>query len=208
MVHQPSYHTDTARLEAFSDGVFAIAITLLVLEIAVPHVEGPQSLGRALWEEWPSFLGFGISFVTIGIMWMNHHSMWRDIERFDHSLLGLNLLLLMCVSFFPFPTAVLAEYLKDPDQRLTATLFYGGTFFVTAVFFNALWLYAASGRRFIDEHIGDARVRLRTRRFALGPLLYGATLPLALASPWISLAIYVIMAVLYLLPLDIEEALE
>jgi TMEM175 potassium channel family protein len=108
--------------------VFAIAITLLVLEIAVPHISQNENLARALGQEWPSFFGFGLSFITIGIMWINHHSMLKDIEPVDHLLLVLNLLLLMGISFVPFPTAILAEYLKDGEHRLVATLFYGGTF--------------------------------------------------------------------------------
>lgn len=197
-----SHHYDTARLEAFSDGVFAIAITLLVLEIGVPHAGSGSVLARELGREWPSYLGFGLSFVVIGIMWMNHHTMFKDIERVDHGLLVFNLLLLMSISFLPFPTAVLAEHLKDADARLTATLMYGGTQTVIAVFFNALWLYASSNRRLIDEHVTGQRLRSRTRRYLAGPFSYGVTVPLAFVSPWISVGIWVALAVLYLLPLS------
>ena len=99
----------TGRLEAFSDGVFAIAITLLILEIGVPHVPADGSLWRALRELWPSYLSYAISFVIIGVMWINHHNLFRDIARVDHYLLVLNLLLLMSISFLPFPTAVVAN---------------------------------------------------------------------------------------------------
>ncbi len=99
---------DTARIEAFSDGVFAIAITLLVIEIRPPHVEGGGSLTEALAHLWPSYLGYAISFLVIGTIWANHHNRFRLISRSDHQFLFLNVLFLMCVAFIPFPTALLA----------------------------------------------------------------------------------------------------
>ena len=199
-IEELEHHFNTNRLEAFSDGVFAIAITLLIIEVGVPSVEEGHSLFDALWEQWPSYFGFALSFIAIGIMWMNHHTMFRDIERTDHTLVVLNVLLLMTISFLPFPTAVLAEYLREADHRLDATLLYGGTLVVNAVFFNALWLYASRGRRLIDHHVSDERVRQRTYRFLFGPTLYGLSLVLALISPWIALWIYVGLALLYLVP--------
>jgi uncharacterized membrane protein len=189
-------------MEVFSDGVFAIAITLLVLEISVPVGRDEHELWHELGKEWPYYFGYALSFISIGIMWMNHHEFFRDIKRVDQPLLGLNLLLLMCVAFLPFPTAVLATQLDNASGRLPATLLYGGTLTVTAVMFNILWLYASAGNRLIDRHVSDARLLLRTRRYVLGPVSYGLTLPLALISPWISLAIYVGLSILYLLPLN------
>ena len=127
---------DTGRIEAFSDGVFAIAITLLVIEIGVPHVEGTTLFG-ALVEQWPSYLGYVISFLQIGVIWANHHNRFRFIVRSDHVLLFLNILFLMCVAFIPFPTALLAEYLQG-IERTTAGAVYAGTLAVTAVFFTLL----------------------------------------------------------------------
>ena len=102
---------DMGRIEAFSDGVFAIAITLLVIEIGVPHIQGEgTTLSHALLEQWPSYLGYAISFLQIGVIWANHHNRFRFIARSDHILLFLNILFLMCVAFIPFPTALLAEY--------------------------------------------------------------------------------------------------
>jgi TMEM175 potassium channel family protein len=198
---EEQHHYDTTRLEAFSDGVFAIAITLLVLEITVPHVTD-EGLASALGDEWASFFGFGLSFITIGIMWINHHALFRDVERVDHVLLVLNLLLLLGISFVPFATAVLAENLNESDPRLVATLLYAGTFTTTAVFFNAIWLYASRGNRLIDRHTSAARVRARTLRYLPGPALYAAGLPLAFISPWLTLGLYVALAVLYLLPMQ------
>ena len=197
-----AHHTDTQRLEAFSDAVFAIAITLLIIEIGVPHVEAQGSLTEALLDLWPSYFGYAVSFLTIGVMWINHHHMFKDIVRCDHTLLVLNLLLLLGVAFVPFPTAVVAEYVREGDHKLEATLAYGGTFVVIAVFFDALWLYASRGMRFIDEHVSEARIRSRTRRYLPGPLLYAVALPLAFVSPWISLGIFAGLAVFWLLPLN------
>jgi uncharacterized membrane protein len=197
-----AHHTDTQRLEAFSDGVFAIAITLLILEIGVPHVDAHGSLTHALIHLWPSYVGYAVSFLTIGIMWINHHYMFKDIVRVDHTLLVLNLLLLLSIAFVPFPTAVVAAYARSGEHQLEATLVYGSTFVVIAVFFDALWLYASHGMRLIDGHVTETRVRSRTLRYLPGPLLYAITLPLALINPWISLGIYAGLAVFWLLPLN------
>jgi len=200
--HDENYHDDTARIEALSDGVFAIAITLLIIEIGVPHVEEGHGLGSLLRELWPSYVGYALSFLTIGVMWINHHAMFKDIEHSNHTLIVLNILLLLCISFVPFPTAVLAEYVRDNDHAVAATLAYGGTFTVTAIVFNALWLYAATHKTMIDAHVSDERIRSRTRRFIGGPLLYAAGLPLAFVSPWLSIALWVALTAFFLLPLN------
>jgi uncharacterized membrane protein len=173
------HHHDTARLEAFSDGVFAIAITLLIIEVGVPHPGAGESLAHALREQWPSYFGYAISFLTIGIMWANHHAMFRDIVCMDHWLGVLNLLLLLCIAFIPFPTAVIAEYMRDDENALAAMLTYGFTLTVTAIFFNALWFYAAWDRELIDEHVSDARMRSRTLRYLPGTPLYAAGIGIA-----------------------------
>ena len=194
------HHYDTARLEAFSDGVFAIAITLLIIEIGVPHVGEGQSLADALRHLWPSYIGYALSFLTIGIMWMNHHHMFRDIERTDHSLIVLNVLLLMCISFIPFSTAVLVAYLQD-DELPRAMLAYAATLTVTAILFNAMWLYAAFVGKLIDPHVSETRLRSRTVRYLPGPILYALAIPLSFWNPWASFALIVALAVLFLLPI-------
>lgn len=203
--HDEDYHRDTQRLEALSDGVFAIAITLLIIEIGVPHLEGSEKLGDALLRLWPSYFGYAVSFITIGVMWANHHQIFKDVARTDHPLTVLNLLLLMCIGFIPFPTAVLAEYMRNDDQVLEAVLLFGATFTVTAVVFNGLWFYVIHNRHLIDEHVSEARIRSRTRRYLPGPLLYGLTLPLAWISPWISIAMYGALAGFYLISLSEED---
>jgi uncharacterized membrane protein len=136
----------------------------------------------------------------IGIMWMNHHDMFKDIERMDHMLLVANLLLLLAISFIPFPTAVLAESLRESEHRQVAAIFLGGVFTVSALCFNLLWLHAYFHRELIDDHVSEERLRRRTRRYILGPALYGVTIPLAFISPWISIGLFIVYAVLYLLP--------
>ena len=151
---------ETARVEAFSDGVFAIAITLLILEIKVPHLShgasGPDLLAELL-GLWPSFVAFLGSFSAILIMWINHHGLFKLINRVDSRLFFANGLLLMLVSFVPFPTAVLAEYLNGPSAN-TAAVFYCGTFVLINVAYNLLWYAAAYHRRLIKKDIPQQHV--------------------------------------------------
>jgi uncharacterized membrane protein len=193
---------DTGRIEAFSDGVFAIAITLLVIEIGVPHVEGAgTTLFGALIEQWPSYLGYAISFLQIGVIWANHHNRFRYIARSDHLLLFLNILFLMCVAFIPFPTALLAEYLQGSGaERTMAGAVYAGTLAVTAVFFTLLWLYAAAGYRLVDRNLDPALLRAMTRRYVFGMVAYLVTFALAFVNVAASLILIVILALLFVLP--------
>lgn len=199
--------TNTTRIEAFSDGVFAIAITLLVLEIRVPPAPegvagaaGAVRLTAALRQLWPSYLGFVMSFTTIGIMWANHHNIFKLVRRSDPAFVGLNTLLLLCVSFLPFPTGVLAEYLRVPAERTTAALVYGGTLTVTAVVFNALWLYASRWGDLLGADVDAHKVRTITRRFMPGAPLYLAATLLSLWSVTASLVVHGLLAALYVLP--------
>jgi len=194
---------DTGRIEAFSDGVFAIAITLLIIEIGVPHLEDEPpgtTLPQALVGLWPSYLGYVISFLQIGVIWANHHNRFRFIERSDHGLLFLNILFLMCVAFIPFPTALLAEYLeRTASERETAGVIYAGTLAVTAVFFTLLWLYAAANR-LVDRNLDPSLVRAMTRRYLLGTVAYLLVFVLAYVNVAASLILLVILALLFVLP--------
>jgi uncharacterized membrane protein len=191
---------DTGRIEAFSDGVFAIAITLLIIEVAVPEVHEGGSLAEELRDQWPSYLGYVISFVTIGVLWINHNHLFHDIARTDHTLKVLNLLLLLGVAFVPFPTAVLAEYMREDDQLATAVVAFGATFTALAVLYNALWLYVSRTPGMLESVVSEQRIRARTYRYLPGILLYGITIPLAFVEPWISIALFAALAVLYLIP--------
>lgn len=188
--------TETTRIEAFSDGMFAIAITLLILEIKVP---GPEQgrLSAALLRQWPSYLAFFLSFAYIGVMWMNHHRMFTHIKRSNDVLLVLNLLLLLGVTAVPFPTAVLAANLGTPHQQ-TAAIFYNGVFIVIAIFFNVLWRYAVS-RQLLDKGL-TASAAMISRQYAVGPLMYAVCLVLAWVDVRISLAVNVALAIFFALP--------
>jgi uncharacterized membrane protein len=205
-----SADNDTGRIEAFSDGVFAIAITLLVIEIGVPHVQdGPEgtTLFGALVEQWPSYLGYAISFLQIGVIWANHHNRFRFIARSDHLLLFLNILFLMCVAFIPFPTALLADYLQSSGaERTTAGAVYAGTLAVTAVFFTLLWLYAAAGYRLVDRNLDPALLRMMTRRYVFGMVAYLVAFALAFVNVAASLILVVVLALLFVLPEPGERA--
>jgi uncharacterized membrane protein len=185
----------TARMETFSDGVLAIAATLLILEISVDsHVE---DLGRALLDLWPSYLAYVTSFITIGIIWMNHHTIVSTFARVDRVLLFLNLLLLMTVSFLPFPTRLVADYLNEPGEQ-AAVVAYALTFVVMSVIYNVMWRYASHGRRLIREDVPDSRLRAITQAFNPGVPLYVVTLLAALVSPIASVLLTFAIAAFYL----------
>jgi uncharacterized membrane protein len=193
---------DVARLEAFSDGVFAIAITLLILEIHIPEYEEGTSLWRQLLDLWPSYFGYLVSFLVIGIMWINHHNIFKLVRRVDHWLLVINLLLLLCIAFIPFPTAVLAEHIEHPDES-AATVFYAGMFVVTAVVFNLLWRYLTRWAPWLLEPSADQQALARiTRRYALGPPTYLAAAIVSWFWPTAGLVLLALIALLYLLPID------
>ncbi len=139
--------TDTGRLETFADGVFAIAITLLVLGIRIP--EARESLGPALANQWPSFFAYLVSFLTIGIMWVQHHRLFTVIGRSNPTFAMINVIFLMFIAFVPFPTQVLAQRVfADRQGWLLATFLYGGTMVAIAILFNAIWAYAAARKAY------------------------------------------------------------
>lgn len=192
--------SETARLETFSDGVFAIAITLLVLEIRVPPSHGALPLGVALRALWPSYLGYAISFITIGIMWVNHHSMFRHIRRADRSFLLLNVLFLLVLAFIPFPTAVLAEHLTTANGGRTAALLFGSTYVGMALAFNLVWRYGAGRAHLLAPDVDRETVQTITRLYTLGPVLYLTATLLAFASVAASLALHGALALSFALP--------
>jgi uncharacterized membrane protein len=198
VVERPADGSDTARLEAFSDGVFAIAITLLVLEVHLPTGNAP--LTHKLWAAWPSYVGYLLSFVTIGIMWANHHAVFRLIGRTTHGLVVGNLALLMTVAFLPFPTSVLAENIRNAggDHR-TAAVFYSATFVAIAIGFQALWQVASRGHRLIVRG-GEAAADQVSRGYRWGIPAYAVSTLLALWQPAAGLALVGAMAVYWLVP--------
>jgi len=190
--------TETKRIESFSDGVFAVAITLLILEIKAPRATA-GNLAHALAEDWPSYLAFVLSFFYIGVMWIDHHRVFAHIRRSNDTLVILNLLLLLGVSAAPFPTGLLATNLGTPDQR-TAQVLYDAVFLAITTFFNVLWRYALS-RQLIDKSLSASAATI-SRVAALGPWMYAACLALAYVNVWVSLFFNIVLAIFFALPLD------
>jgi uncharacterized membrane protein len=188
---------ETARIEAFSDGVFAVAITLLIFQIHVPPHEPPGGLRAALVNLWPSYLAFLATFMTIGVMWLNHHRVFSMIAKRDDALIALNLLLLLVVTWLPFPTALLAEHLRGPhaDQQ-TAGLVYAISLFVMSIVFNLLWRYAVR----IDAVGEHAIVGGISRQYAVGPILYAVLVAIAFFSADWCLVISALYALYFALP--------
>ena len=184
-----------SRLEAFADGVFAIAATLLILNVTV--AEG-RPLGGELLKIWPSYLAYAISFVTIGIIWMNHHLVMHQVERVDRLFLVLNVLFLMVVAFIPFPTRLLSLYITTADAQVAA-LAYGITGTLVAVGFNALWRYAAWNRRLIRRDADPKVITGIGRSYLPGPIIYFAATSVALVSPQLSAALFALIALFYVL---------
>jgi uncharacterized membrane protein len=184
---------ETGRAEAFSDGVFAIAITLLILTIEVPS--GTQDLGHELVRLWPSYAAYAVSFLTVGIMWVNHHQIFRHFERVDRPLLLLNILLLMCISFTPFPTRVVADHAQNAGDRQAAAVLYGSTMTFTAICFFAVWIYGS--RRLLRADTDMREVSGITRSYLPGAPTYALATLVAFVSSVASLIIFGVMAIFY-----------
>jgi TMEM175 potassium channel family protein len=185
---------ETGRLEALSDGIFAIAVTLLILSVPVPSRDelltpgvDPASLVFGQYH-WLSMLTYVISFVTILVMWVNHHTIFQYIARIDRAFLFLNGALLMLIVFVNYPTALVANAMNTTSATL-ATATYSATFVITAILFNALWLWASTGRRLLARDADSAGVARITYQYRFGPLVYLAAFGLAFLNPWLSVAL-------------------
>lgn len=199
----PAAHTtETTRLEAFSDGIFAIAITLLILEIKVPAPASAQAAGgllAALGAQWPAFASYVISFVTVGIMWINHHAMFQYIRRTDRGLMLLHIPFLLLVSAVPYPTSLVAAFTGTPDAR-AASLIYGGTFTAISLAYNAIWWYGIRDPHLRAQEIHLAGLRTISARYRMGPVIYLAATLVALFNVPISLLGYALLAAFFALP--------
>jgi uncharacterized membrane protein len=191
----------TNRLEAFSDGVFAIAITLLVLELHVPE-PGSGELGHELLQQWPSYAAYVITFITIGIIWINHHAAFNRLRSVDHSVLMLNLLLLLTVSVLPFTTALMAAYLKEGEGERLAAGIYGASFLVMGGVFVLTNRQILLKRPQLQKEPLPPETARRVLLFAaLGQIPYLLAVILAVVSPYVTLAICALTAVYYSLPI-------
>jgi uncharacterized membrane protein len=193
----------TERIEAFSDGVFAIAITLLILEIKIPHPSaqpGPFQLVVALLELWPSYFAYVLSFVMVGIYWANHHYIFKLFDKTDHGLNLLNLLFLMFIAFLPLPTEALGTYMLDEANRTTAVTFYALGLLAPAAGWLLMWVYARRGFRLVNRDLDDRFLRRLTLQYALSVAVYTGAVVVSLISYWWGLAICTGLMLLYLLP--------
>lgn len=207
LLSQLSQKKETERVEAFSDGVFAIAITLLVLNLKVPHINtfpANSDLFTALLKQWPAYLAFFISFFTILIMWINHHNMFNYIQYVDSTFLFLNGFLLLTVTFIPFPTSLLADYIKSSEAGIASSI-YAGTFFLNCLSFNILWLYSSHERRLIYKKIDQSIINIIKRNGQIGLIFYILATGLALISVAASITICFILAIFYALTGSLKQ---
>jgi uncharacterized membrane protein len=186
------------RLEAFSDGVFAIAITLLVIELHPPVLEPGETLAHGLWLEWPSYVAYLVSFLTIGVIWLNHHRVFAQVVQVDGPLLVLNLNLLLWTALIPFPTAVVADYLgQGGEQAKTAVAFYSAVFVLLGVSFDGLFVWITRDDRLLDRLPPPEVVRAARLRFTVGLAVYLLAFALAFVWPPLSLVLHAAMALYY-----------
>jgi uncharacterized membrane protein len=190
-----------SRLEAFSDGVIAIAITLLVLDIHVPAPRAGASLGHELGREWPHYVAYLTSFLTIGIIWINHHAMIRRLGRIDHAVMTLNLLLLLTIGVLPFTTALAAEYVKLGHGAHLATAIYSGSYLLMSLAFIATNRHILLAKPQLHSvKLSEQECRRILRRNVTGILPYALATALAAVSPYVTLAICGAVAIFYALP--------
>jgi uncharacterized membrane protein len=186
----------TDRLQALADGIFAIALTLLVLELPVPaHSE---DLARSLVHQWPFYAAYAVSFVTLAIVWVNHHSLMDRVERGDRTLLELNLLLLLFVALVPWPTGLLAEYLREPDQSSAAAVTYGLVMLLMAGSFTLIWIYLQRHSELAEPGVRPL-LRRSLRRSLVGPAIYAAGTAIALVSAPAAFALFAFAAAFFAL---------
>jgi uncharacterized membrane protein len=187
---------DSRRAEAFSDGVFAVAITLLVLEL-LPIGSGMLT-PEVLLHAWPEYFAYVVSFLTIGIMWLNHHTIMAHVNRVDRPLLVLNLLLLMGIVAIPFPTALVAEHLLE-EGGTAATVTYGIVMIAISAGFDGVWVYVVTHARSLGAALPPSALRRSVPGFTLGGVAYAAgTLIAAFWSPVAALVVFGLLAVYYL----------
>ena len=187
-----------ARLETFADGVFAIAATLLVLNVEVPEL-GDKSLAHELAKLWPAYVGYAVSFLTIGIIWVNHHTVLRQLRGIDRTFLFINVFFLLCIAFIPFPTRLLATYVRTDDGK-AAALAYGVTLTITALFFNLMWRYAiGGGGRLLRPDADRREVDGITRSYRPGVPMYAAATVVGGFQAELGAALFAAIALFYVL---------
>ena len=188
----------TARTEAFSDGVFAIAITLLVLDLSIPASEF-HDLWGAIVGEWPAYLAYATSFLTIGGIWLTHHGIFARLQHVDRRLMTLNLLLLMAVSFLPFPTRLIAEAIRSVDAERAAATFYGLSLLVISILMGVLWATAARDRELLRPEVSQEEIETVLRRTTPSIGFYALVILIALVLPHVAALGYLAIAIVALI---------
>lgn len=186
----------TTRLEALSDGVFAVAITLLVFNLVVPTV-GHASLWHALLGQWPSYAAYVVSFLIIGIIWVNHHALFRNVARVDRPVLFLNLVVLMTIVFIPFASRLLAAYLLSGSNSHIAAAVYSGTMLAMSISIAVLWAYIVFHPDLLEDASDPSSARSSIPRFSAGIAVYAATIGIAFISAALCLGIHALIALYY-----------
>jgi len=188
----------TGRLEAFSDGVFAIAITLLVLDIAVSADAGHDLLG-AIGRLWPSYLAYVVSFSTIGAAWLAHNAITEYLEHTDTAFVRLNLVLLLLVSFLPFPTRLVADFIREDRAERVAVTFYGIVLLLSSTMLLVLWRYAVRAS-LVQPDTADEEIELLTQRLTPGLSAYLVLIVSGLFFPLVAVIGYLGIALYYIIP--------
>jgi uncharacterized membrane protein len=186
-------------VEAFTDGIMAIVITLLVLELGVA-AGAEEDLFQAILDEWPSYFAYFVSFFTIGAFWLRHNAITTAISGVDSAFVRLNLLAIFFVSFLPFPTKLLAEFLENEEQTRVAAVFYGIVLFLAALSFNLLWRYAVHHRRLLGPNLPGEEVQALNDSLAPSLVGYVVAILIGLAFPRVAVLLYLDTAVLIALP--------
>jgi uncharacterized membrane protein len=194
--HENREAQTTARTEAFSDGVFAFAITLLVLNLHDP-ADPATPLAQALIDEWPSFFALVTSFVTVLVMWLNHHNMFSHIGRVDRRLMLMNGLLLLFVVLTPFTTLIVSDHIRTPADAGTSAALYSGNFLLIAVAWNVLWRYCAKDRRLLAEDVTDEEASTITRQYRVAPIGSVVAIVVSFISGLASVAVVLAIAAFY-----------
>ncbi len=189
---------ETGRLEAFSDAIFAFAMTLLVLELKDPSLVGTSNLVQGLINQWPDYLAFVTSFATVLIMWVNHHNMFNVIKRIDTKFMFLNGLLMLFVTLTPFTTFLVANHILSTDSGVAAAI-YSGSFLLLALTWNVLWRHSSKGKRLLEREITDGRVERISASYYVGPVFYFTAFVAAFFSGLASVSIVLLVAVYYTL---------
>ena len=186
----------TSRVEAFSDGVFAVAITLLVLQFTVPDVESGKLLAKVL-GQWPQLVTYIATFLTVGVVWINHHTIFRNLRAVDRTIQFINLVLLLTVVLLPYPTALLGRYLNSGQNGSVAAAFYAVVMTAMSIAFQCLVAWALTHPELLRPDINAAPIRRVLPRFALGLVTYAISIGLAFVNTWLVVALYAFTAVYY-----------